>query len=60
VPFVADRESICLFQQRFSVLSTGSLMDGYDVVICQECGFCFADNIPEQAAFDLYYREMSK
>lgn len=49
-----------LFQQRFSVLSTGSLMDGYDVVICQECGFCFADNIPEQAAFDLYYREMSK
>jgi SAM-dependent methyltransferase len=37
-----------------------SLMDGYDVVTCQECGFGFADNIPEQAEFDKYYAEYSK
>ncbi|MCX6056605.1 MAG: class I SAM-dependent methyltransferase [Chloroflexi bacterium] len=49
-----------LFQQQFSKLSIGSLMNGYDVVICQSCGFAFADNIPDQTDFDLYYREMSK
>lgn len=49
-----------LFQQRFSILSAGSLMDGYDVVICKDCGFCFADYLPNQSSFDVYYREMSK
>ncbi len=49
-----------LFKQRFSGFSDGSLLDGYVVVVCQDCGFCFADNIPAQAAFDIYYREMSK
>ena len=41
-------------------MSGKSLLDGYDVVVCQACGFCFADNIPAQATFDAYYREMSK
>ncbi len=49
-----------LFQQHFSSLSSGSLLEGYDVVACQDCGFCFADQIPEQAAFDVYYQQMSK
>ena len=49
-----------LFKQRFSGFSDGSLLDGYVVVVCQDCGFCFADDIPDQTAFDLYYREMSK
>ena len=49
-----------LFQQHFSTMSGNSLLDGYDVVVCQDCGFCFADNIPAQATFDAYYREMSK
>src|ERR1700731_4256182 len=49
-----------LFQQRFAGLSRGSLLEGYDVVACQDCGFGFADHIPEQAAFDAYYRDMSK
>jgi SAM-dependent methyltransferase len=49
-----------LFEQRFSGLSAGSLLDGYDVVVCRDCGFGFADGIPEQAAFDAYYRDMSK
>jgi SAM-dependent methyltransferase len=49
-----------LYRQRFSLLSEGSFLKGYDVVVCQKCGFGFADQIPEQSAFDLYYRDMSK
>jgi SAM-dependent methyltransferase len=49
-----------LFQQRFAEISEASLLSGYDVVVCKNCGFCFADHLPDQAAFDLYYREMSK
>jgi len=30
------------------------------VVVCEQCGFCFADNIPDQIFFDSYYRDMSK
>jgi len=30
------------------------------VVACDDCGFCFADNIPEQTIFDAYYRDVSK
>src|SRR6185369_11708953 len=35
-------------------------MDGYDVVICEQCGAGFADDIPPQSAFDDYYRDLSK
>ena len=35
-------------------------MDGYDVVVCDKCGFVFADGIPLQADFDGYYAAMSK
>jgi SAM-dependent methyltransferase len=49
-----------LFRQQFSGFNEGNLLDGYDVVACQQCGFCFADHIPDQAAFDQYYRNMSK
>ena len=35
-------------------------MDGYDLVICEECGMAYADGIPSQAEFDRYYAEMSK
>ncbi len=49
-----------IYHQKFSTEFEASLMDGYDVVCCQQCGFGFADNIPEQAAFDKYYAEFSK
>jgi SAM-dependent methyltransferase len=48
-----------LLQQRFAPFE-GALLDGYDVVVCDACGFCFADGIPEQVALDLYYRRLSK
>jgi len=49
-----------LFRQTFSEMSSGSLLQGYDVVVCAECGFGFADHIPYQADFDAHYRDMSK
>jgi hypothetical protein len=49
-----------LFQQRFTGISESSLLAGYDIVVCNSCGFCYADNLPDQTVFDNYYREMSK
>ena len=49
-----------LFRQTFSEMSSGSLLKGYDVVVCEECGFGFADHIPDQTDFDAHYRDMSK
>lgn len=49
-----------LFRQTFSEMSKGSLLHGYDVVVCDTCGFGFADHIPSQTDFDLHYRDMSK
>lgn len=49
-----------LYRQSFAAFSSGSLLDGYDVVICNECGAAYADRIPEQSEFDSYYAAMSK
>jgi SAM-dependent methyltransferase len=38
----------------------GPLGDGYDVVVCDECGCGFADGIPSQEEMDRYYAEQSK
>lgn len=38
----------------------GPLGDGYDVVVCGNCGAGFADGIPSQAELDRYYAERSK
>jgi SAM-dependent methyltransferase len=46
-----------LFEQKFS---TVCLLEGYTVAVCEQCGFAFADGIPEQEAFDAYYRDLSK
>jgi 2-polyprenyl-3-methyl-5-hydroxy-6-metoxy-1,4-benzoquinol methylase len=49
-----------LFRQTFSEMASGSLLQGYDVVVCEKCGFGFADYIPLQIDFDAHYRDMSK
>jgi ubiquinone/menaquinone biosynthesis C-methylase UbiE len=49
-----------LYEQKFTAMSSGSLLDNYTVVICRKCGFGYADNIPEQEVFDAYYQNMSK
>jgi len=53
-------QTTLLFAQRFVPMSDGSLLSGYNVVACEPCGFCYADRLPGQDAFDQYYRDMSK
>jgi SAM-dependent methyltransferase len=59
-PVCGCRKSKLLFRQSFDQLSGARLLDGYNVVICAECGAGFADDIPPQAIFDAYYRDLSK
>src|SRR5689334_11708594 len=49
-----------LFHQRFAVVEDATPVGGYDVAVCERCGCGYADGIPDQAAFDRYYRDMSK
>jgi SAM-dependent methyltransferase len=67
LPFPARPCPVChrtsskvLFEQRFGTLSEGSLLAGYDVVVCTGCGCAFADRLPEQSVFDEHYSRMSK
>jgi SAM-dependent methyltransferase len=59
-PICHSKGKNLLFQQSFSKISYNDLLDGYNVVACKECGFCYADDIPNQETFDLYYKYMSK
>jgi SAM-dependent methyltransferase len=59
-PLCQSAQAKLLFQQSFDRLSGAQLLDGYDVVICEDCGAGYADHIPSQAAMDEYYRELSK
>jgi SAM-dependent methyltransferase len=49
-----------VFRQDFAAVEQATPVTGYDVVVCQRCGAAYADGIPDQAAFDRYYRDMSK
>jgi 2-polyprenyl-3-methyl-5-hydroxy-6-metoxy-1,4-benzoquinol methylase len=49
-----------LYRQAFARVEGVSFLDGYDVVLCGNCGFAFADGIPAQADFDAYYERQSK
>ena len=49
-----------LFRQDFAAVEAATPVTGYDVAVCGACGCGYADGIPDQRAFDRYYREMSK
>jgi SAM-dependent methyltransferase len=49
-----------LYHARFVNPTQHAFHSGYDVVVCDHCGFAFADNIPTQSAIEEYYREMAK
>lgn len=49
-----------IYKQKFTIPSNNYFHSGYDVVICENCGFAFADNIPDQKTLEQYYREMTK
>lgn len=59
-PVCDSPQSALLFHQSFAGLDGARLLDGYDVAVCANCGAAFADGIPEQPAFDEYYRDLSK
>jgi SAM-dependent methyltransferase len=59
-PVCDGQEKECLYRQKFWALSGQRQLTGYDIVVCSDCGFAYADNIPGQDWFDSYYREMSK
>jgi SAM-dependent methyltransferase len=59
-PVCGSARRCSLFRQSFEHLSGACLLDGYDVVVCSECGAGYADQIPPQSVFDKYYRELSK
>ena len=56
-PVCAGVERRVLYRQRFL---DGPLGDGYDVVVCRQCGAGFAEGIPTQAELDRYYAGQSK
>jgi SAM-dependent methyltransferase len=49
-----------IYSQHFSGLSGAALLEGYDVVVCNDCGLGYADGLPPQEAFNAYYRDLSK
>ena len=59
-PVCGGRERTQIFRQQFAEVEAVTLVTGYDVVVCRRCGAGFADGIPDQSAFDRYYRELSK
>lgn len=49
-----------LHTQRFILADNHPLRDGYDVVCCARCGFCFADTAATQRDYDEFYANFSK
>lgn len=45
---------------RFVVHQVYSLPDNYDLVVCERCGFVFADTPANQQMYDTFYAEQSK
>ncbi len=59
-PVCGALKSRLLHTQTFEQLPGARLLDGYDVVVCEQCGAGFANHIPPQSIFDAYYRDLSK
>jgi 2-polyprenyl-3-methyl-5-hydroxy-6-metoxy-1,4-benzoquinol methylase len=59
-PVCGARSSQLLYRQRFHGFRRGSISDGYDVVACDDCGMCYAADLPGQDRFDEYYTDSSK
>ena len=59
-PACGSAERRVLFHQEFAAVDQATPVTGYDVAVCAACGCGYADGIPDQRAFDRYYRDMSK
>lgn len=56
----SSQNKTIIYNQRFVLPTKYFFHSGYDVSMCNRCGFVFADNIPDQDFFEAYYQEMSK
>jgi len=59
-PVCGATERRVVFTQQFAAVDQATPVTGYDVAVCERCGAGYADGIPDQQAFDRYYRDMSK
>ncbi len=59
-PACGSHQGNLLYVQRFARIEGVSILDGYEVVACAGCGYCFAHDVPDQAVFDAYYAAASK
>ena len=59
-PVCGSSDPKVLFHQEFAAVEMATPVTGYDVAVCKACGAGYADGIPDQRAFDRYYRDMSK
>ena len=48
-----------IFMQKFADFFTAEISQ-YDVVVCTDCGFAYANNLPSQKEIDLYYTNSNK
>lgn len=56
-----ERERTTLVvRQRYEMPSRGAVHGGYDVVVCDRCGFGFAQDPPSQDYLDYYYNGLAK
>ncbi len=59
-PVCNNTKGSVLHTQNFSLPEKSILPTVYDVVSCEQCGFCFADTSASQKDYDQYYNQMSK
>ena len=59
-PVCDHTEGEVLHTQKFILADNHPLRDGYDVVCCGRCGFCFADTVATQRDYDEFYANFSK
>ncbi len=52
-------DTVPIYHREFEQLPN-ALLRSYDVVSCQTCGFCFAENLPTPLEFERYYELQSK
>jgi 2-polyprenyl-3-methyl-5-hydroxy-6-metoxy-1,4-benzoquinol methylase len=59
-PICGGRQCDILHTQKFILPEGHPLADGYEVVVCNQCGFGYADTQVSQRDYDVFYARYSK
>ncbi|MDO5851191.1 MAG: methyltransferase domain-containing protein [Methanobacteriaceae archaeon] len=59
-PICGSDDLELLHNQKFANLSESSIVDNYNIVSCNYCGFVYANTKSSQQDYDSYYESMSK